>query len=167
MARTIIFSTLLLLGTGAHAAPVPQLPGGAPVAADPQSRCGWVSAQWTRPVEQRDYYGVQITRIDGKSTPLQSQNRYRVDPGTRTLTLSDFALSPHHLTVSASTIAQIDKMKRLEQQRAYKTFDVEVKPGVSYRIGARLRRDRLDAESIRANEYWEPVVWEERAEPCR
>jgi hypothetical protein len=166
MTRPIILSTLLLAAASVHATPV-HLPGGAPVSADPQSRCGYVSSQWRRPVEQRDYYGVDITRIDGESTPLQPQNRHRVDPGVRTLTVSDFAMSPHHLTVSASTIAQIDKMKRLEQQRAYKTFEVDVKPGVSYRIGARLRRDRLDGESIRANEYWEPVVWEERAEPCR
>lgn len=165
MLRSILLSTLISTATYAQATPV-HMPGGAAVAADPQSRCGYVTTQWTRPVEQRDYYGVQITRIDGKSTPLQTRNRYRVDTGSRTLTLSDYALSPHDLTVSASTIAQIDKMKRLEQQRAYKTFEVDVKPGVSYRIGARLRRDRLDAESIRANEYWEPVVWEERAEPC-
>ena len=37
---------------------------------------------------------------------------------------------------------------------------------MSYAIGARLLRDRLDAQSIRDNAYWEPVVWEERAEPC-
>lgn len=165
MSRAILVCTLLLAAASVHAAPV-HLPGGEPVAADPSSRCGYVSTLWRRPVDQRDYYGVEITRIDGKSTPLQTRNRHQVQPGPRILTLSDYALDPHGLTVSASTIAQIDKMKRLEQQRAYKTFEVDVKPGVSYRIGARLRRDRLDAESIRANEYWEPVVWEERAEPC-
>ncbi len=163
---TSILAALLAAATAATAQPTHR-PGSPPVAADPASRCGYVSNQWTRLVDQRDYYGVDITRIDGRSTPLQPQNRHQVSPGMHTLTLSDFAGSAHDLNVSSATIAQIEKMKHREQWEAYKTFELEVKPGVSYRIGARLLRDRLDAESIRQNAYWEPVVWEERAEPCR
>ena len=49
----------------------------------------------------------------------------------------------------------------------YKVLVVDVKPDHSYRIGARLLRDRLDAASIRDNAYWEPVVWSSVAERCR
>ena len=57
-------------------------------------------------------------------------------------------------------------LQRLEQQRAYKKVELDVQPGVSYAIWAKLLRDRLDADSIRDNAYWEPVVWDMRPERC-
>lgn len=47
-----------------------------------------------------------------------------------------------------------------------KALVLDVQPGTSYRIGARLIRAKLDTQSIRDNAYWEPVVWDEVAEPC-
>ena len=43
---------------------------------------------------------------------------------------------------------------------------VDVEPGVRYSVGAELLSDKLDPESIRANAYWQPVVWESRPEAC-
>ncbi|GAB3506965.1 hypothetical protein [Pseudoxanthomonas daejeonensis] len=158
MLRPLLLSTLLLAG-GAHA-------GGetaAPVVGVPGSTCGHVTDQRGAIPKSQDIFPVEITRIDGRSTPLDARNRHAVQPGARVLTVTDH-IDPHRLPGAA--IAQIAKMKRLEMQRAYKPFTVEVQPGVSYAIGARLLRDRLDAQSIRDNAYWEPVVWEQRPEAC-
>ena len=57
-------------------------------------------------------------------------------------------------------IVEINRMKRREDAKAYKTFEVNVEPGATLRVGVRLLRDKLDTDSINANAYWEPVVWE-------
>ena len=57
-------------------------------------------------------------------------------------------------------------MQRRERARAYKPLVVDVQPGTTYKIGARLLRDRLDADSIRAKAYWEPVVWAVDPDAC-
>lgn|GEM_PF-453095 len=147
--------------SAAQAAPAPSPPV---VPADPASVCGYVTNEQGETPASQDIFPVDITQIDGKSTPLQPENRYRTKPGTRVLTVSD-AIPPHYLPASA--IAQIAKMKRLAEQRAYKKLEVEVKPGVIYAVGARLLRDKLDVDSIHDNAYWEPVVWDQRAQPCK
>lgn len=144
-----------------QATPAPNPPA---VSADPASVCGYVTDEQGETPTSQDIFPVDITQIDGKSTPLRPENRYRTKPGTRVLTLSD-AIPPHDLPAAA--IAQIEKMKRLKEQRAYKKLEVEVKPGVIYAVGARLLRDRLDVDSIHDNAYWEPVVWDQLAQPCK
>ena len=51
--------------------------------------------------------------------------------------------------------------------QSYKTLVIDVKPNTSYLIGVRLLEDKLDNDSIRRNAYWEPVMWETRAQACR
>ncbi|AKC87625.1 hypothetical protein [Pseudoxanthomonas suwonensis] len=158
MVRIALLSTMLLATSAAATSnEIPQVTG------VPGSTCGYVSDQRGAVPRSQDIFPVEITRIDGRSTPLDPRNRHLVQPGTRTLTVTDH-IDVHRLPGAA--VAQIEKMKRLEQQRAYKPFTVEVQPGVSYAIGARLLRDRLDAQSIRDNAYWEPVVWDQRPEAC-
>jgi hypothetical protein len=154
----ILLASLLLAGH-AHAAGADP----APVAGVPGSTCGYVTDQRAAVPKSQDIFPAEITRIDGRSTPLDPRNRHAAQPGERVLTVTDH-IDPHRLPGAA--VAQIEKMKRLEQQRAYKPFTVKVEPGVSYAIGARLLRDRLDVQSIRDNAYWEPVVWEQRPEAC-
>jgi len=36
-----------------------------------------------------------------------------------------------------------------------------------YSIGAKLDRNAMDNDAMRANAYWEPVVFKERAQECR
>lgn len=134
------------------------------VAADPASACGYVTNRQGETPASQDIFPVDITQIDGRSTPLQPENRFRTKPGTRVLTVTD-AIPPNYLPAAA--IAQIEKMKRQKEQRAYKKLEVEVQPGVIYAVGARLLRDRLDVDSIHNNVYWEPVVWDQRAQPCK
>ncbi|WP_024868201.1 hypothetical protein [Pseudoxanthomonas suwonensis] len=160
MNRPTLLLAVMLAATQPAAlarADTPPLPG------DATSTCGWVTGERPAVPRSQDIFRVEITRIDGDSTPLHPVPRHRVQPGQRVLTVTDH-IDTHRLPGAA--IAQIERMKKLEMQRAYKTFTVDVKPGVSYAIGARLLRDRLDAQSIRDNAYWEPVVWDERAERC-
>lgn len=142
---------LLACGLAAH---------GAAVAAG----CGYVTDQRAAVPESQDIYRVEITRIDGRSTPLSGKPRYRVEAGRHELTVAEH-IDPARLPGAA--VAQIEKMKRLEKARAYRTLSVDVPAGTSLSIGARLLRDRLDAQSIRDKAYWEPVVWDTRAEACR
>lgn len=141
-----------------------QAPAPTVIPGDPASACGYVTNQQGETPASQDIFPVDITQIDGRSTPLQPENRFRTKPGTRVLTVTD-AIPPHDLPAAA--IAQIEKMKRLKEQRAYKKLEVDVRPGVIYAVGARLLRDRLDVESIHDNAYWEPVVWDQRAQPCK
>ena len=158
MLRHILATSILLAGH-AHASGNPP----APVVGAAGSTCGYVTDQRATIPKSQDIFPVEITRIDGRSTPLDARNRHSVQPGERVLTVTDH-IDPHRLPGAA--VSQIAKMKRLELQRAYKPFTVKVEPGVSYAIGARLLRDRLDAQSIRDNAYWEPVVWEVVPEVC-
>jgi hypothetical protein len=175
MWRTTVLSTVLIASTAfagpQDADPTPgMLPAAsapvapAPVGGDPSSSCAYLTVNQGEIPETRDIFDAVITQIDGKSTPLSRTNRYRVEPGVHVLTLADRIDARR---VPAAANAQISKMKRLEQQRAYKKVELDVQPGVTYALGAKLLRDRLDVDSIRGNAYWEPVVWDMRPEPCK
>lgn len=125
--------------------------------------CGYVTSTAGPLPNSRGIYRAEITRIDGRSTPLQPLNRHRLDAGRHVLTVRELI---DRSWLSRAQIVQIAKMQRLEDADAYKTLVLDAKPGVSYRIGARLLRDRLDARDIRENAYWEPVVWAEVPERC-
>ncbi|MBO9716636.1 MAG: hypothetical protein J7507_07460 [Pseudoxanthomonas sp.] len=174
MWRMTVLSTVLFASTaiaGAQAAgPTSGTPGTppaasqAPVAGDPSSSCAYLTVNQGEIPETRDIFDAVITQIDGKSTPMSRTNRYRVEAGVHVLTLAD-RIDPKRVPAAANT--QISKMKRLEQQRAYKKVELDVQPGVTYALGAKLLRDRLDVDSIRDNAYWQPVVWDMRPEPCK
>lgn len=173
MLRLTLLSTALLASTAIatpQAATTASAPPGSPAAtappavpSDPSSTCAYVTVSQGEIPESRDIFDATITQIDGKSTPSGRRNRYPVEPGAHVLTIAD-RIDPKRVPAAAN--AQISKMKRLEQQRAYKKVELDVQPGVSYAIGAKLLRDRLDADSIRDNAYWEPVVWDMRPEHC-
>ncbi|KAF1693779.1 hypothetical protein CSC65_10870 [Pseudoxanthomonas daejeonensis] len=134
------------------------------MAGDPSSTCSYLTVNQGEIPESRDIFDAVITQIDGKSTPLSRTNRYRVEPGPHVLTLAD-RIDPKRVPAAADN--QISKMKRLEQQRAYKKVELDIQPGLTYAIGAKLLRDKLDVDSIRDNAYWEPVVWDMRPTPCK
>ena len=127
------------------------------------SACGYVTAQAGVVPRTQNIFRSEITQIDGKSTPLQPTYRHQVSAGRHVLVVREF-IDQNRL--NSAQILQIQKMKRFAFARAYKSIVVDVEPGMSYRIGARLLKDRLDTQSIRDNAYWEPVVWEKRPEAC-
>ncbi|RYG13323.1 MAG: hypothetical protein EON92_05840 [Burkholderiales bacterium] len=133
------------------------------VRANSANSCGYVTDRAGVVPRNQGIFQVDITQIEGRSTPLQPTHRHRVDAGKRVLVVRE--LIPQNYLNSAQ-LAQIAKMKKFAFARAYKSLVVDVNPGMSYRIGARLLRDKLDTQSIRDNAYWVPVVWEVVPESC-
>ena len=133
------------------------------IGADVKGACGFVSARAGAVPKSRDVYRADITTLDGRSTPLEPVNRHRLAVGRHVLVVREL-IDTNRL--SSAQLVQIDKMKRFAMAKAYKPLVVDIKPNTSYRIGARLLRDKLDTQSLRDNAYWEPVVWEEVPERC-
>jgi membrane-associated protease RseP (regulator of RpoE activity) len=125
--------------------------------------CGYVSDQQGVVPRGDDVFRVEITQVEGLSTPTTPTNRHRVAAGRRVIVVREL-IPATRLTTSQNV--QIARMKKFAFSRSYKAVVIDIAPGTSYRIGARLLRDRLDADSIRANAYWQPVVWAEAAETC-
>ncbi|MGH8060442.1 MAG: PDZ domain-containing protein [Pseudoxanthomonas sp.] len=125
--------------------------------------CGYVTDREGVVPRSEDIFNVEITQIEGRSTPLIPANRHRVESGKRVLVVRELIAYTH---LNSAQLAQIKKMKKFAFARAYKSFVLDVKPNMSYRIGARLIKDKLDTQSIRDNAYWEPVVWEVVPEAC-
>lgn len=125
--------------------------------------CGYVTDREGVVPRNQDIFNVEITQIEGRSTPLTPANRHRVDSGKRVLVVRELIAYTH---LNSAQLVQIKKMKKFAFARAYKSFVIDVKPGMSYRIGARLLKDKLDTQSIRDNAYWEPVVWEAVPQSC-
>ncbi|MEO8365523.1 MAG: PDZ domain-containing protein [Pseudoxanthomonas sp.] len=134
-----------------------------PVASGDSASCGYVSTQAGVVPRTQHIFRADITQIDGRSTPIQPTFRHRASAGKHVLVVREFIDSNY---LNSAQLNQIAKMKRFAFARAYKSFVLDVKPGMSYRIGARLIKDKLDTQSIRDNAYWEPVVWEEVVEAC-
>ncbi|KAF1718499.1 hypothetical protein CSC74_06455 [Pseudoxanthomonas yeongjuensis] len=125
--------------------------------------CGYVTDREGVVPRNQDIFNVEITQIEGRSTPLIPANRHRVESGKRVLVVRELIAYTH---LNSAQLVQIKKMKKFAFARAYKSFVIDVKPNMSYRIGARLIKDKLDTQSIRDNAYWEPVVWEVVPEAC-
>ena len=125
--------------------------------------CGYVSTRAGVVPRTQHIFHADITQIDGRSTPIEPSYRHRVSTGTHVLVVREFIDSNY---LSSAQLNQIAKMKKFAFARAYKSFVIDVKPNMSYRIGARLIKDKLDTQSIRDNAYWEPVVWEVVPEAC-
>lgn len=126
-------------------------------------QCGYLSTGEGIVPKSDNVFVANITQIDGRSTSFMKANRQKVAVGSHTLTISE---QIDERRFNEAQLFQVRKMKDLKNARAYKKLVVDVKAGMSYRIGAKLDRDKLDTASIRANAYWEPVIWEQVAEAC-
>src|SRR5690606_7753247 len=124
--------------------------------------CGWVSTMGTPPRVSRGIYEAVITQINGRSTPLHPDNRYRVPAGRQVLVVREL-IDRYHMNRADGE--RIHRMQR-RSQGGYKALVVDVEPNTRYFIGAEWLKDRMDPDSIRANAYWQPVVWESCAESC-
>lgn len=127
--------------------------------------CGFVSDQQGVVPKSQGTFQAFITRIDGRSTPLGGKYEYELPTGEHVLTIAEM-IDRGRLTIGESRQMQLSNRLKTAAQ-SYKTLVVNVKPNTTYRIGVHLLKDRLDNDSIRRNAYWEPVIWETRAQPCR
>lgn len=164
-ALILVFASLSTVAWDAPAQSAAEPPATASAASSDAklSGCGFVSSHQAEVPESASIFSANITQIDGKSTSFMRSNRQQVPVGSRTLTVSEL-IDQNRFT--QAQLVQLRKMKKYAYARAYKPLVVEVKPNTNYRIGARLLTDKLDTESIKANAYWEPVIWEEVAENC-
>lgn len=127
--------------------------------------CGYVSSELGVPPRSDDIYHAAITTIDGRSTPVAHRpNRYRLAPGRHVLTVAEAIVDRHRFSNAQRMRLSLARTRGTSED--YKTLVLDVEPGFSYRIGARLLPDKLDAASIRAHGYWEPVVYEKVAVAC-
>ena len=127
--------------------------------------CGFVSDQQGVVPKSQDIFEGFITKVDGRSTPLGGKYEYELPAGKHVLTVMD-RIDPNRLTMREQRQMYLAHRLKTAAQ-SYKTLVVDVKPNTTYRIGVRLFKDKLDNESIRRNAYWEPMVWETRAQACR
>lgn len=125
--------------------------------------CGYVSTIDAPPRMSEFIFHGRITMIDGVSTALFPTNRHRLSVGRHVLVVSE---NIDEIRFSDTQKRHRSLMQRYKRKGAYKALVVDIETDTRYSIGARLLRDRMDNESIRNNEYWEPVVWGSRPEPC-
>lgn len=133
-------------------------------AAAAQASCGYVSTVGVQPRTSRNIFQAEITQINGESAPLRSLNRYQVPAGRNVVVVREFV--DRHLLPNAD-IRRIHRVQRREGTRAYKVLVVDVEPGTRYSIGAEWLPERMSPDEIRDHDWWQPVVWESRAEECR
>lgn len=148
----VALSGALTLGAGT--------PGAATAAT---TGCGYVSTLGPTPHMSENIHRAELIRINGRSTPLQPVNRHRLPAGRHVLTVGE-QINQRRLNSAQSR--QIHLLKRQGQSRIYKALIVDISPDTTQFIGAQLLPDQLDHESIRANNYWEPVAWRETGTPC-
>lgn len=136
------------------------------IGADPAVEgCGYVSDELGVPPRSHNTYHAAITTIDGRSTPVgHSPNRYRLEAGRHVLTIVETIVDRHRFTDSQRR--RLSRARIRGTSEDYKALVLDVEPGFSYRIGARLLEDKLDPAGIRAHEYWKPVVYEKIAVQC-
>jgi hypothetical protein len=128
-----------------------------PPAASRPTGCGYVAIDGAVPRNTRAIHRAEIVSIDGIGTPvLSSPPRHRVDAGRHVLLVRE-RIDDHHF----GSLAQSERERQLARRtsHAYKVLVVEVPPGKAVHVGARLTTTLPDIAAIRANRYWEPVVW--------
>jgi hypothetical protein len=124
---------------------------------DGSSSCGRISVFDIAPRNQRLYRAVLIA-IDGRLPGPTDSDVYRVTPGRHLLKVAE-----------AIDWRQFSSVARVQRDRPtrdrYKEIEVDVQPGITYRLAARFHQE--ERHSIRDGAYWEPVIWKESPEPCR
>jgi hypothetical protein len=132
-------------------------------AATGSTGCGHISTEAGVAPESKDIYRASITQIDGRA-PTVERYEYKLPAGKHILVIGEGIDSTR---LNSAQLAQIRKMKSRSASPGYfKAFILDVQPGISYRLGVRLLRDKLDTQSIHDNAYWEPVVWEQVPQAC-
>lgn len=116
--------------------------------------CGRISDLDVAP-RQQNLHGATIITIDGNLPGASGSHSYRVAPGPHVLQVSE-RIENRYLTFN-------DRLRNSSNR--YKTLKVDVQPGVTTLIAARLDPDKSNVWQNGA--YWEPVAWKQVDEPCR
>jgi hypothetical protein len=120
------------------------------------SSCGRISTFDIAPRTQQLYAAVLIA-IDGKLPGPRDLDNRRVSPGRHVLRVAE-AIDPRRF----GDIARFQRSRPYRDR--YKEIEVDVQPGITYRLAARFLPEHR--HSIRDGAYWEPVIWKETPESC-
>jgi len=129
----------------------------APIAYAQPAACGYVSAA-AKPPQSDSLYPAAIRRIDGKDLPTRALSRYPLSVGKHSLSIQELvADTPRGYTA-------LRKLGNKEVAVVYKIIEIDVAPNMSYQIGAKLDKSKIDPK--RPNDFWEPVVWKTLEQGC-
>lgn len=128
----------------------------AAIAGDPASSCGRLST-FPVPPRSRQLHPARLLAVDGRLPGPSSQDSFRLPPGRYRLTLAEI--------IDNREFSAVANRQRARSDAREATLELEVRPGVTYLLAARLEPSRR--ERILDGSYWQPVVWRERSESCR
>lgn len=120
--------------------------------------CGRLSTFLTPP-PSLDLYPVLLHEVDGRLAGSLDSEVVRVDAGPRLLKLSE------HIAGERFQTRQNVRRQQLQRSEMFKYLEIDVQPNTKYHLAARFHPERR--EPIRAQAYWEPVIWKQSQEPCR
>lgn len=148
------------------------------------SNCGRVNVLDVFPRSQ-DIFPVTVIAIDGRY-PGDGPS-FRLDPGLHRVTVAENIDSrefnalglavrnrsgrsgPPDLYRPASPQGPLDAQPDPAAGPAggtrYKDLEIDVRPGITYRIAAQMLSD--DSSMVRRFAFWRPILWKESAEVCR
>lgn len=127
------------------------------LAGDGVSECGRISVFDIAPRRQKLYRAILIA-IDGQNPGPTHSDSYRVAPGRHTLTVAE-AIDSHQF----SSLKNFERGQRGRER--YKELVIDVQPGITYRLAARLNPDKR--QEVQDGGYWDPTIWKEWPETCR
>ena len=135
------------------------LAGGSMAAARPPGQgCGRISLAGNPPRRQ-NIFPATLVFIDGETPKPFGGPAFRVPAGRHVLTVDE------QIDWSRTGMKeQHDKRKRLLDREGYRSMEIVIEPGMTYRLGARFIPE--ESHRVLENAYWEPVIWAEAAEPC-
>lgn len=102
--------------------------------------------------------GSSDSAIDFRRLHVRDQDTFRLEPGRVRLEISELIDRRHFMPV-------VERIRTRQGAKTHRQLDLEVEPGMTYYLAARLLSDR--AEQVIAGEYWEPVVWRVRKQACQ
>lgn len=122
-----------------------------------ESTCGRISVFDSAPRGQQLYPAVLIA-IDGRLPGPSDSPSFRIAPGKHVLTVAE--------NIDAHQFSSVQQYQRSNAGRdRYQKLELDVQPGVTYRLAAKFDPDQRNA--IRDNAYWSPMVWSQISETCR
>jgi hypothetical protein len=121
------------------------------------SSCGRISTFDIAPRTESLFAAVLIA-VDGRLPGPTGADQWRLPPGRHTLTVAEA------IDANRFTAAQNRERDGRRLRDRYKTLEVEIEPGITYRLAARLIPE--GRSRVRQNGHWEPVIWKQSPEPC-
>ncbi len=125
------------------------------VAGSGGSSCGRINVFDVFPRSER-IYPVIVIDVDGRGMGFGPS--YRLSHGRHVVTVAEL--------IDTREFSGIDLRRKNHglPRDHYKQIEIDVQPGVTYRLAARFHRERR--HEIFDKTYWDPIVWSEVAEPC-